>query len=953
MLPSSPHPRNLNLEPQDWFWATWRDLKPLQRPDPEPFNLENALAQLRRIHAKWRIWNRDWSKAKIAQNLSREEAHFWLIAMTTLHDEKQQSLNPDQLETFLRSQAFDGNVSEEMGRTAVGQMGRLAKHEVVLPLSHLFSGATIAHWILHPEVIPITEQSFGWRGSNNTMAQVANEFHFAIAAELTVGFRRDVVPYLDREEREKIHEQIQAQLPTAQWPNQSYGFQPTVFYLAAYLGGYSEQLEAVIANWTADLYVQDVSWATAKSHWYYPSFAPRPQELIFGLQDPQQVAAQMRRVQLKLYQPDYIKAWLAHTEYSELDWLETSLQAMLTKDDTMNLMRSFLSVEAPEIAPVMINLLESSSTAELANRWLTDHPELTMAGLLQTLHQQATGSPGTMVSDRPLAIEFLKRMARRGHEDWMREWLTQAQIELSQNLQDQIFESVLLVLDATTTPDWLQQALKEAASLAKDKLPKWLSANDVEPLSLGTALSSEAPTQENPRELARCLNPNQVELLLKALRRSTLETVHPLITVLKQQLDGHSLANFAWNLYELWEKAGAPTKDQWAFWSLGLLGSDATALQLVPLIRTWPKESKHKRAAMGLECLRSIGTSTALMQIHDLSQKLKFQKLKEKAISCMEQIARSQGLTEEELADRIVPDCGLNERGTKVYSYGTRTFQVILSPELKLKIRDDKKKLKASLPKPTAKDDAALAEQAIADWNIIKKTLPQIASLQAKRLERAMIDQRRWSLEAFETYLVHHPLMTNLVQRLVWSCYDAQGLFQSCFRVTEDQTYADEEDQEIELSPGTIVGLVHPAELADAARNRWGELLSDYELLPPFRQLNRTVFALEPDELEKTLITRFEGTEIAMMVGSAILSKTGWHSRASYCKSFDAANLTAILDYYNNGEILRLGQCYFVPGIYPEIQLESENAVPLRSIPPVVASELLRNVGAIVAKAEN
>jgi Domain of unknown function (DUF4132) len=103
------------------------------------------------------------------------------------------------------------------------------------------------------------------------------------------------------------------------------------------------------------------------------------------------------------------------------------------------------------------------------------------------------------------------------------------------------------------------------------------------------------------------------------------------------------------------------------------------------------------------------------------------------------------------------------------------------------KIRDGEGNLTPNLPKPKASDDATLAERTIADWKVLKQQIQAIAKTQSDRLEKDMISQRRWHLEEFETYLVQHPLMTNLAQRLIWGLYDASGLHVS-FRVTEDRT---------------------------------------------------------------------------------------------------------------------------------------------------------------------
>ncbi len=55
----------------------------------------------------------------------------------------------------------------------------------------------------------------------------------------------------------------------------------------------------------------------------------------------------------------------------------------------------------------------------------------------------------------------------------------------------------------------------------------------------------------------------------------------------------------------------------------------------------------------------------------------------------MEAIAQDRGLTRDQLADRIVPDLGLDERGSRVLDYGPRQFRLVFGPNLKPRLRDE------------------------------------------------------------------------------------------------------------------------------------------------------------------------------------------------------------------------------------------------------------------------
>ena len=131
--------------------------------------------------------------------------------------------------------------------------------------------------------------------------------------------------------------------------------------------------------------------------------------------------------------------------------------------------------------------------------------------------------------------------------------------------------------------------------------------------------------------------------------------------------------------------------------TLGLLGSDDTVLKLAPLIKRWPGESYHQRATLGIECLRTIGTDMALVQINGIAQKLKFAGLKEKALKCINEIAKARNLSYDQLQDRIIPDCGLDEHGNRLFNYGQRQFSFYMAIFLKPMVRDGDGNIKADI----------------------------------------------------------------------------------------------------------------------------------------------------------------------------------------------------------------------------------------------------------------
>ena len=75
---------------------------------------------------------------------------------------------------------------------------------------------------------------------------------------------------------------------------------------------------------------------------------------------------------------------------------------------------------------------------------------------------------------------------------------------------------------------------------------------------------------------------------------------------------------------------------------------------------------------LGLGVLGQIGTDTALMLLSGIAEKVKFKALQQRAREAMDEIAAAKGMSKAELEDRIVPACGLDERGSRTFDFGPR-----------------------------------------------------------------------------------------------------------------------------------------------------------------------------------------------------------------------------------------------------------------------------------------
>ncbi|MBL1074806.1 DUF4132 domain-containing protein [Nocardia sp. 2] len=342
------------------------------------------------------------------------------------------------------------------------------------------------------------------------------------------------------------------------------------------------------------------------------------------------------------------------------------------------------------------------------------------------------------------------------------------------------------------------------------------------------------------------------------------------LAVVAALADPDSLAEFAWAVFDSWRLAAYPAKNSWVMQALGLWGTADTVRRLVPFITAWPGRSASARAVEGLSVLATIGGEVALANLHAIARKSKHASLRKKAEATIEEIGRALDLSEEELTDHAVPRLGLSADSTRTLDYGPRQFRVGLDPHLKPSVTTEGSRLR-TLPKPSATDNPALAATSYQAYRDFANELKTVTTDQIRRFESAMVDGRRWRASSHRRLVIEHPVLGQLARRLVWAVYPvdvstaaAEGASSTvgqavpaAFRIDDDGSLADVEDNRFELSEDALVGIAHPLHLGEDL-DRWRVLFADYELLQPFEQLDRGVYRFTAEEAASDQLSRFE-----------------------------------------------------------------------------------------------
>lgn len=369
-----------------------------------------------------------------------------------------------------------------------------------------------------------------------------------------------------------------------------------------------------------------------------------------------------------------------------------------------------------------------------------------------------------------------------------------------------------------------------------------------------------------------------LQALLLTYANANEGTLPPEGKTLAQKLKADELEAFALEVLSRWLQKGAEAKTKWAMYFAAIHGGNEAINCLTDYIKEWSKQSLNMRVALATKAVNAIalnGSSYALMTVDNISRKYKSRAVRASAVDALANAANQLGLTTQELADKIVPDMGFDEKMCRTFDFGSRKFSVYLTPQLDIEIFEGKKKLK-NLPKIGVNDDPALAEKATADFKEMKKQMKTVVAAQKQRLEYVLMLDRKWTAEAWKALFVKNPLMHCFAIGLIWGIYE-NGCLKTSFRYLDDGSFTNSDDDEIELSEVMQIGLVHPLELTEHEKEAWLEQLDDYEIIQPFDQLKRKVYKVAESDKDKTACEIFKNTEITNTTLVNRMTKAGWY----------------------------------------------------------------------------
>lgn len=425
----------------------------------------------------------------------------------------------------------------------------------------------------------------------------------------------------------------------------------------------------------------------------------------------------------------------------------------------------------------------------------------------------------------------------------------------------------------TLTPD---EYVKECHKGGKKKALAWISQyeNLILP-QVHLLKKTVAENGETVQENGETASEEYMQAVLLTYSSMPTPGLNQDVRILTDNLNAMELAAYMEALFEIFLSNGAEAKRKWVLYAVAIHGGSRIVPKLKRQIDDWAEHSRGAMAAEAVKALTLNDSPTALLMVDGIARKYKFKQVRKAAQDAMAFAAAQLGLTVEELADRIVPDLGFDEKMERHFDYGPRSFTVKISPDLDIEVKDESGKKIKSLPAIGKNDDEAKAKAALEEFKELKKQMKTTVKNQALRLELALSIDRKWTVENWKKLFVKNPIMHQFAISLIWGHYKDAKLVQT-FRYMEDGTFNTMDEDEYELEEKGLIGLVHPLELDQESIATWKEQLSDYEITQAIEQLGRPVYLLEDGEKGQKHLERFGGKILNGLSLAGKLTGLGW-----------------------------------------------------------------------------
>lgn len=240
------------------------------------------------------------------------------------------------------------------------------------------------------------------------------------------------------------------------------------------------------------------------------------------------------------------------------------------------------------------------------------------------------------------------------------------------------------------------------------------------------------------------------------------------------------------------------------------------------------------------------------------------------------------------------------------------------------------------------------------------KQINKSMSAQRDRIDRLYTEDVSWSIEDFNKYYLHHGLVSQISQKLIWQLNEQPGIYY-------EGQWQDIHGDVVNVDTNTIVRLWHPIDSDTDSILAWRERLEALGIKQPLKQAYRELYILTDAEINTRVYSnRMAAHILKQHQFNALTALRGW--RYSLLGAYDDGRNGAIASkhlpeydmtaqYWIN-EIIDDTDSFNDAGIWHYVATDqvrfcnsNDEAINLIDISPLVFSEIMRDVDLFVGVA--
>jgi hypothetical protein len=354
--------------------------------------------------------------------------------------------------------------------------------------------------------------------------------------------------------------------------------------------------------------------------------------------------------------------------------------------------------------------------------------------------------------------------------------------------------------------------------------------------------------------------------------------------------------------------------------------------------------------------LAAIGSPHAIAELSRLKTRIRYPLMIERIEVALAELASRLEVSEDELEDMSLPSYELSVDGERRLPVGdgSAIIRIAGTREVTLSFVGTNGREAAS-PAKALKD---AAPDAIALARGLRNQIEAALAGQSSRIEQLYLTGRTIPYEHWQERYLRHPLRAALTQRLIWVFGPARNFVAGLPR---GGAIEDLDGRPVTPAPGTAVTLWHPL-MAEAEQVLgWRRRLAAFGITQPFKQAHREIYLLTDAERTTAIYSnRFAAHLLRQHQFKALCDQRDW--RYQLMGAWDSHNTPTrlvpgrglVVEFWVNGveeaENTRAG-IYTLVATDQVRFLEGDDVMALEHVPPLLFSELMRDVDLFVGVA--